>query len=72
MGNVLRLLSLCFRLLRKRLSLFLLKEVEYCVLLCISRESLDGGQSCIFDVRFVVLMSKHSLMVHEDFRWESF
>jgi hypothetical protein len=72
MGNVLRLLSLCFRLLRKRLSLFLLKEVEYRVLLCIGWEPLDSGQSCVFDVRFVILMSEHSLMVHEDFRWESF
>ena len=70
--NVFRLLSLCLWLLLKRLRLLLLQEVEYRVMLRIGREPLDCGQSCIFDVRFVVLMSEHSLMMHEDFWWEPF
>ena len=72
MRHVFGLLSLCFWLLLERLNFLLLQEVEYRVLFCIGRETLNRSQSCIFDVRFVILMSEHSLMMHEDFRWESF
>jgi hypothetical protein len=72
MRNVFGLLSLCFWLLLERLNFLLLQEVEYRVLFCIGRETLNRGQSCIFYARFVILMSEHSLMMHEDFRWESF
>ena len=68
---IFRFFSMSLLLLLLRFCFLLFQNIEYGVLFSICREPLDGSQCCVLDIRLIILVSEHSLMMHQYFRRES-